>query len=118
MDRESGNFRLGDTVSEDGKRVAPLNYEAADLTTHGVIVGMTGSGKTGLAIVTLEEALVAGVPVLILDPKGKDAENDDCHAVHSSGVGTGRRCLCQCRASSDRWREDLDVAAQALRSHR
>ncbi len=70
MDRESGNFRLGDTVSEDGKRVAPLNYEAADLTTHGVIVGMTGSGKTGLAIVTLEEALVAGVPVLILDPKG------------------------------------------------
>ena len=25
------------------------------LTTHGVIVGMTGSGKTGLAIVMLEE---------------------------------------------------------------
>ena len=42
----------------------------ADLTTHGVIVGMTGSGKTGLGIVLLEEALAAGIPTLIIDPKG------------------------------------------------
>ena len=41
-----------------------------DLTTHGVIVGMTGSGKTGLAIGMLEEVLLAGVPVLAIDPKG------------------------------------------------
>jgi hypothetical protein len=51
----------------DGK---PLTVDSADLTTHGVIVGMTGSGKTGLGIVLLEEALLAGVPALILDPKG------------------------------------------------
>ena len=31
---------------------------------------MTGSGKTGLAIVLLEEALLAGIPALVLDPKG------------------------------------------------
>ena len=48
----------------------PLTLESSDLTTHGVIVGMTGSGKTGLAIVLLEEALAAGIPALILDPKG------------------------------------------------
>jgi hypothetical protein len=42
----------------------------ADLTTHGVIVGMTGSGKTGLGIVLVEECLAAGIPALIIDPKG------------------------------------------------
>ncbi|MFN8051827.1 MAG: DUF87 domain-containing protein [Acidimicrobiales bacterium] len=47
-----------------------LGLDADDLTTHGVIVGMTGSGKTGLGIVLLEEALASGVPTLILDPKG------------------------------------------------
>ena len=47
-----------------------LSLNPDDLTTHGVIVGMTGSGKTGLGIVLLEEALAAGVPTLILDPKG------------------------------------------------
>ncbi len=31
---------------------------------------MTGSGKTGLAVVLLEEALSAGIPALVLDPKG------------------------------------------------
>ena len=58
-------FTLGTTT--DGQ---PLVLDPGDLTTHGVIVGMTGSGKTGLAIVMLEEALLAGIPVLVLDPKG------------------------------------------------
>ncbi len=43
---------------------------SGDFTTHGVIVGMTGSGKTGLGIVLIEEALSAGVPTLLIDPKG------------------------------------------------
>ena len=43
---------------------------SGDFTTHGVIVGMTGSGKTGLGIVLVEEALSAGVPALLIDPKG------------------------------------------------
>ncbi len=49
---------------------APLFLKASNLTTHGVIVGMTGSGKTGLGIILLEEILLSGLPVLILDPKG------------------------------------------------
>lgn len=45
-------------------------YDSRDLTTHAVIVGMTGSGKTGLAIDLLEEAAIDQIPALIIDPKG------------------------------------------------
>src|SRR5262249_701155 len=45
-------------------------YDARDLTTHGVVVGMTGSGKTGLGIAILEEAAIDGIPCVIIDPKG------------------------------------------------
>ena len=44
--------------------------DSDDFTTHGVIVGMTGSGKTGLGIILIEEVLASGRPVLIIDPKG------------------------------------------------
>ena len=48
----------------------PLLYDSRDLVTHGVIIGMTGSGKTGLAIDLLEEAAIDGVPAIAIDPKG------------------------------------------------
>jgi hypothetical protein len=49
---------------------ATTTIHASDLTTHGVIVGMTGSGKTGLGVVLIEELLTSGVPALVIDPKG------------------------------------------------
>lgn len=48
----------------------PLLLESADLVTHAVCVGMTGSGKTGLGIGLLEEAALDGVPSIVIDPKG------------------------------------------------
>lgn len=48
----------------------PVLYDPDDLTTHGVVVGMTGSGKTGLCVDILEEAALQGIPALIIDPKG------------------------------------------------
>ena len=45
-------------------------YESNDLVTHAVCIGMTGSGKTGLCLALLEEALIDGIPALIIDPKG------------------------------------------------
>ncbi|MCU1365457.1 MAG: hypothetical protein JWN39_1096, partial [Ilumatobacteraceae bacterium] len=62
-----------------GGQIDPAKHErtgtttsiaSGDLTTHGMIVGMTGSGKTGLGIVIIEDALRAGVPALLIDPKG------------------------------------------------
>ncbi|MGQ0849845.1 MAG: helicase HerA domain-containing protein [Actinomycetota bacterium] len=70
METKPGHLYLGASLDEKGERGDSLFYEAADLTTHGVIVGMTGSGKTGLAIDLLEETLLQGIPALIIDPKG------------------------------------------------
>ncbi len=48
----------------------PVMVALRDLTTHAVCLGMTGTGKTGLGIVALEEALLQDVPCVIVDPKG------------------------------------------------
>jgi len=41
-----------------------------NLTTHAAIIGMTGSGKTGLGISLIEEAVLDGIPSIVIDPKG------------------------------------------------
>ena len=71
MDLDKGTYYLGSLVASDGDASAsPLLFDSSNLTTHGVIVGMTGSGKTGLGIGLIEEALLNDVPCLIIDPKG------------------------------------------------
>ena len=67
----SEGLYLGRQICPDSGRAGErLELDPADLLTHGLIVGMTGSGKTGLAIVLLEELLGRGVPVVAIDPKG------------------------------------------------
>jgi hypothetical protein len=67
-----GAFYLGQEYDlAKGERLDGLvMYDARDLTTHAVCVGMTGSGKTGLCIDLLEEAAIDGVPAILIDPKG------------------------------------------------
>ena len=66
-----GLFYLGREVGPDNKPTDDLLlYDSGNLTTHGVCVGMTGSGKTGLCLALLEEAAMDGIPALIVDPKG------------------------------------------------
>ncbi len=48
----------------------PFRLDSSDLTTHGIVIGMTGSGKTGLSVCLIEEALRAKIPVIVVDPKG------------------------------------------------
>lgn len=67
------NFYLGARVDPQTGQIVPddvVYYDSRDLMTHGVILGMTGSGKTGLGITILEEAVIDGIPLLVIDPKG------------------------------------------------
>jgi hypothetical protein len=67
-----GVFYLGRPYDAETRSPQPglLLYDSQDLVTHAVIIGMTGSGKTGLGIGLLEEAALDGVPAIAIDPKG------------------------------------------------
>jgi hypothetical protein len=47
-----------------------IKYELNDLTKHAAILGTTGSGKTVMCKVLIEEALLKGIPIIAIDPKG------------------------------------------------
>jgi Helicase HerA, central domain len=67
-----GQFYLGRTYDMETKTPKDdlILYDSKDLVTHGVVLGMTGSGKTGLCLALLEEALMDGIPIIAIDPKG------------------------------------------------
>ncbi|MFN8489154.1 MAG: DUF87 domain-containing protein [Caldilineaceae bacterium] len=67
-----GSFYLGAeyNLAANQRSEIPVNYDARDLTTHAVVVGMTGSGKTGLCVDLMEEAALDRVPAILIDPKG------------------------------------------------
>ncbi|MBN2828354.1 MAG: DUF87 domain-containing protein [Tissierellales bacterium] len=67
-----GLFYLGKEYDTETKSLQNdfVLFKSKDLTTHGVIIGMTGSGKTGLGIGILEEAAIDRIPVIVIDPKG------------------------------------------------
>ena len=72
MIEPDGKFYLGRSANPKTGATGtnPLLYDPDDLTTHAVVVGMTGSGKTGLCLDLLEEAALNNIPALMVDPKG------------------------------------------------
>jgi hypothetical protein len=59
-------FYLGKNAGDDSLSL----YKSKHLTTHAAIIGMTGSGKTGLGIGLIEEAAIDNIPAIVIDPKG------------------------------------------------
>jgi len=81
MKLNPSEFYLGQAYDLANKAAIPdklIFYDPSDLTTHAVITGMTGSGKTGMGIILLEEAALQGIPAILIDPKG-DLTN---HLLH------------------------------------
>jgi hypothetical protein len=81
MEIDPSEFYFGNTYDLKTQAIIPdklTYYDPQDLTTHMVITGMTGSGKTGMGIILLEEAALKGIPAILVDPKG-DLTN---HLLH------------------------------------
>ncbi len=81
MEIDPSEFYFGNAYDLKSQAIIPdklTYYDPQDLTTHMVITGMTGSGKTGMGIILLEEAALKGIPAILIDPKG-DLTN---HLLH------------------------------------
>ncbi|MBL8922353.1 MAG: ATP-binding protein [Myxococcaceae bacterium] len=104
-------------VATDG---TPLTLDPKALTTHGFVLGMTGSGKTGLCAVLVEELLAQGIPVIAVDSKGDlgtlllrfDAMDTTSLAQWTTDAGAAAAQLANALAQSGR-ALDQDAAVRA-----
>jgi hypothetical protein len=67
-----GLFYLGKEIDKKSLEVTETLtlLKNKNFTTHAAIIGMTGSGKTGLGIGIIEEAALDNIPAIVIDPKG------------------------------------------------
>ena len=67
-----GLFYLGKDIDKQSMEAteALTLLKNKNFTTHAAIIGMTGSGKTGLGVGIIEEAVIDNIPSIIIDPKG------------------------------------------------
>lgn len=115
-----GAFYLGRRIEAPDSDPADdvVLYDSKDLTTHGVIVGMTGSGKTGLAVGILEEAALDSIPAIALDVKGDLTnllltfpdllpEDFEPWIDPAAAAREGRTTVEMAKSTADLWRSGL-----------
>ncbi|MEX2581034.1 MAG: ATP-binding protein [Verrucomicrobiales bacterium] len=115
-----GKFYLGRSYDLGAKELEDelVLYDSKDLVTHGAVLGMTGSGKTGLCMAILEEAAMDDVPAIVIDPKGDianllltfpDLRSEDFRPWINEGDAAKKGITPDEHASrtADLWREGL-----------
>ena len=122
-----GLFYLGKKFDLSTRSLLPeyLNYDSRDLVTHALCVGMTGSGKTGLCLSLIEEAILDGIPVICIDPKGDlgnlllsfpELESKDFEPWIDPSESTrqNKRLEEIAQSTAERWRKGLQEWDQPL----
>lgn len=115
-----GLFYLGRDVNVDTMEVtdALTLLKNKNFTTHAAIIGMTGSGKTGLGIGIIEEAAMDNIPSIVIDPKGDMGDlclTDPSFSAKSfepwvkdEALSKGEDPKIYAQKIADTWREGLE----------
>ncbi len=122
---KAGLFYLGKEVDKEQGDVTEVLtlLKNKNLTTHAAIIGMTGSGKTGLGIGLLEEAAIDNIPAIVIDPKGDmgdlcltDPAFDPQHFlpwVKDEAEAKGEEPLVYAETVARRWKEGIESWGQS-----
>ncbi|WP_198304765.1 helicase HerA domain-containing protein [Arcobacter vandammei] len=108
----------------NGEKI-PLVYQNKDLLTHAAIIGMTGSGKTGLGISLLEEAAIDNIPSIIIDPKGDmtnllltfpnlEASDFEPWIEEQEAINSGKTIQEFAQSRANLWRKGLEDDFQEI----
>ena len=123
MGAKPGDLYLGRMLDENSSQPTDsrLGLPSHRLTTHGVIVGMTGSGKTRICIGLLEEAIRDNIPAIVIDPK-RELINEDLVELEAHLAGEIRNLEEEFDAFTTElelepikpFKKDIDLRAVAL----